>query len=210
MRNRFHYDANRSFGRFVLLGSIAGSALVFGLLGTGCQSGTSPHHIHDRDLIDISQVEKAPSNQEAGKVLNEGQTVECPGTENQPYAVVYPNGGEVFKVGDTIHLEFCTSFPDSFPISPDRRPSISISVDNGVVFYEIFEYLETNTIDYVIPDTLQATNLFGTETKTSTISQNCRIRLTDYQVQSIRDVSDAPFSIVDGTSSVGGSTGVIR
>lgn len=119
---------------------------------------------------------------------------------NQPYIVDYPNGGEVFKIGDPIHLNFHTNDSINYPISNSRRPSVWLSLDAGRSFCQVFDHIAEKEVPWIITDSLEYVS-GGNLIMRSTISDSCLIRIQDYEKANISDNSDHFFKILPKSNS---------
>jgi hypothetical protein len=102
--------------------------------------------------------------------------------------VTRPNGGESYKLGDTMIIEW------TYPSALDHLMLIQLSLDNGKTFFDLNTkaYKMTNrtgAFTYVIPD------------DKSYISDKALVQVTDYITDGPWDKGDATFRITDGDES---------
>ncbi len=105
----------------------------------------------------------------------------CPATvENPSPAVLFPNGGETFKVGDKVQIEWC--LPENWDYDQSR---VQISTNNGLTFDDLTEKpidKPTSTYVWEITDEYVGTELI--------------VRIIEYgQTPGVEDASDATFTV---------------
>lgn len=108
---------------------------------------------------------------------------------NPHYKIKYPNGGEIFKVGDKVTVEVASS--------REGNAILNISYDNGLNWVQVpgltrsINPLYDTKITFTIPDSVT----IGRK-KISTNSETCYLQLMDYGNSNFNDISDSPFSII--------------
>lgn len=108
-----------------------------------------------------------------------------------PIAVTEPNGGQVYAIGDTMHVRWTA---DTL-LTP--MVMIEVTVDDGDSWFGVY----TQGIDpynpwwghytWVIPDTVRSARRSA-----STVSGMVRMRIRNYVDQVTNDVSDTTFTIL--------------
>ncbi len=111
--------------------------------------------------------------------------------EGSPLALISPNGGENYQVGDTLSIRWNTA------VNSIDIVTCSLSVDNGASWhgagYSIVEMDEWENVIWIIPQSL-ATDAGALPT----VSDRCRFKVSAYGCSwgyCFQDVSDGPFSI---------------
>ncbi|MBD3242556.1 MAG: hypothetical protein GF331_18345 [Chitinivibrionales bacterium] len=128
------------------------------------------------------------------------------GATQQPAIVlVEPNGGETYRVGDTLHVRWQAD------LQRITSALLQVSFDEGETYYAIntdsaIEASGPDWGDYawVIPDSI----IDGTS-RVSTVSSNCLIMASDYQI-TMSDVSSNTFAIVPADAAVMQRPGALR
>jgi hypothetical protein len=106
------------------------------------------------------------------------------------FTIISPNGGETFKVGGLLHIKWSITNINSSSASPYLR------CDAG----EWLNLIPNGSISNMNVDT---TILIGDSLYSSTVKKNipfpigttCKMKVRDYQLASLQDTSDAPFTI---------------
>ncbi len=122
-----------------------------------------------------------------------GNQVFLDSTEQGHYRVISPNGGEVFKVGDTLEVVVASGVNDS-----EALVQLAVTV-NGTLKRVILPGLPPRSVNprakcrirFPIPDSLEA----GFGSKFSLVSDSVRIRIAWYNNESYQDFSDGYFRI---------------
>ncbi len=93
--------------------------------------------------------------------------------------ITSPNGGEEWEANSPQVIEWIGT-------NPNRRVTVEYSLDNGMHWTVLrTDAPNSGRFDWFLPDS---------------ISLNCLVRITDNEDPANQDVSDAPFSIVENTS----------
>ncbi len=154
--------------------------IQYGLFTSGIQKSTPYTVTAQGSLGDITL---------AGTAL---ATVELP-----ILRVTAPNGGEVFKVGDTMTIEW--ECGDTTKIS---TVALELSIDNGKTWHMMDSSALSpqdplwGSYPWIVPDSLGVNNIIYP------ISENCKIKLRDYQFPAYRDASDSLFTIKQRPNSI--------
>ncbi len=108
--------------------------------------------------------------------------------------ILSPNGGENLKIADITHIKW-----ESADTSKISTVALELSLDNGKTWH----LLDSSAISphdprwgnyqWIIPDSIGAF-----EDAIVPISENCKIKIRDYQFPLYRDVSDSIFTIRPG------------
>jgi hypothetical protein len=133
-------------------------------------------------------------------LLHLSGTQVCVDCQNVTYAVVYPNGGEIFKVGDTLKVQVTAS------ASLTAGIDIHIGKYNWAIVRGSINPTWDTTYHFVIPRSMSWFTWDDIEsdwndTSISTISSECKIRVYDYNNKELYDYSDSFFTIIDSSSS---------
>jgi hypothetical protein len=115
----------------------------------------------------------------------------CPG-EGDFYNLTYPDGGEVFSVGDTVWPVFCSS-NEQFICDY----YVNLSVDEGRIWFTL-DIETTQDTDmrpfWVIPD--EVVTFTDTEViRVSPVSEQCLMKVLDYGSGNVYDISAGYFTI---------------
>lgn len=118
--------------------------------------------------------------------------MDCPqitsGTEC--YQILYPNGGEVFRVGDTVDVLSCSKneFCDF------SQTAFLISVDNGLNWFNANRdgELDSTVTTWVVPDTLR--DVFSSA---SIYSDHVTLKIVKYNFEQVFDITDGSFTITE-------------
>ena len=133
---------------------------------------------------------------EAGIEILGGTSSTSPSTP--PVTVISPNGGEVFKVGDeiTIEWEWDTTIVGGVAVwfSADDGENYTILTTGGSIA-AVHEGSTRGTFTWTIPERVG---------EVATVSDGCRVRVWEYTLNHLVDESDAAFSIVPSSSTAFG------
>lgn len=191
------------------------SAFLVGIIGcadfprSGAANGPT-----DGDQIRIEQVDGLPpasetSAIEAGSVQPDGRKGAAEAlcdpvdtTDEIHFRVIYPNGGEVFRVGDTVDIQVCSEDPDRYLLG---EAAVELSVDRGINWLAVTGTVspDESVLTHVIPGAYLGYDENNNEISVDAISDHCRIRITSYIVQQDYDISDGAFRIVPRDLSLG-------
>lgn len=109
--------------------------------------------------------------------------------EGNPITVVSPNGGENYRIGDTLHIRWNTA------VSMIDIVTCSLSVDDGISWHDAgFAIVEMadrwENVTWVIPQWLAA--------DAGAVSDRCRVKVSAYGCSwgyCFKDISDNPFTV---------------
>ncbi len=191
------------------------TALLAGIIGCAdiSQSGTV-NGPSDGGRIQVEQVDglRPPSetsavetqsahpdanNSIAGALCDQVDT-----TDEIHFRVIYPNGGEQFRVGDTVDIQVCSEDPDLHLLG---EAAVEITVDGGINWLAVTGTVsrDESIVTHVIPATYLGYDENNNEISVSAVSDNCRIRINSYIVPQDYDISDGAFRIVSRDLSLG-------
>jgi hypothetical protein len=110
--------------------------------------------------------------------------------------IIYPNGGESFRVGDTVVVEV-----DADP-AKGWRAVLELSWDGGMNWVTIIEehFATPATVPFAVPDSVQWITEEGGRVvvkNVSPVSDQCMVKAYEYENYDITDVSDGMFTIGD-------------
>ncbi len=121
---------------------------------------------------------------------------------NDPYPVfkvIQPNGGEIFKVGDTLHVRVTESLDDS-----NAAVTLKIKTPSGYKIVLIPPGTAGNLnvyrhcdLVFAIPDSLLSH--YAPADSVGLVSDSVQVEVSDYNNALYNDVSDEFFSIKDST-----------
>lgn len=122
--------------------------------------------------------------------------------DNIHFRVIYPNGGEVFRIGDTIDIRVCSEDPNLHLLG---EAAIEITVDAGVRWLAVTGSVnaDESVISHVIPPAYNGFDENFNEILVNPVSDNCLIRISSYTVLEDMDHSDGSFKIIPPDVSVG-------
>ncbi len=117
--------------------------------------------------------------------------VDCPQEEDNStecYQILYPNGGETFRPGDTVDVVVCSKneFCDF------SQTGFSISVNNGQDWFDANQAAELDGMvtTWVVPDTLR--DVFNSA---SVYSDQVRLKVEKYNFEQVNDITDGTLTI---------------
>jgi hypothetical protein len=137
-------------------------------------------------FLSYEKLETSLSGQDL-TALDTGECVTSDLSDPITMEVRHPNGGETFRIGQTITMGFCSDdalrcrFIETAP---------DISVDGGMTWHQL-----DITPDYICTWAIPAT-ITGEEGTVSLLSDQCMIRLMCYDEFDNYDISDGTFSIL--------------
>ena len=111
------------------------------------------------------------------------------------YRIVSPNGGESFKVGDTVKVVVASGVSDSealIQLAVTVKGSLRIVALPGLANHSINTRTQCR-MDFVIPDSVES----GFGSRFSLVSDSVRIRIAWYNHDTYRDYSDGYFRIAE-------------
>jgi hypothetical protein len=204
----------RSIGMGVYLVQVL-QVLLVGVIGcadisrSGAVNGPS-----DGDRIQIEQVDGLISESEAGAgatgsgqpddngSMAEALCDQIDTTDDIHFRVIYPNGGELFRVGDTVDIQVCSEDPDLHLLG---EAAVELSVDGGINWLAVTGTVspDESIITHVIPPTYLGYDENNNEISVDAVSDNCRIRINSYVAPQDYDISDGSFRIVPRDLSLG-------
>lgn len=117
--------------------------------------------------------------------------IDCPqiNSSTECYQILYPNGGEVFHVGDTVDVLACSKneFCDF------SQTGFLVSVDNGINWFDAGDgELDGTVTTWVVPDTLR--DVFNSA---SVYSDHVKLKIEKYNFPQVYDITDADFTIAE-------------
>jgi hypothetical protein len=106
--------------------------------------------------------------------------------------ILYPNGGEIYHIGDTMVIGLCTSdaflFDDHF---------IQLSLDCGKTYHPLITFRSGDDLYdlWKIPPIWRSADEHGV-TQVAAVSDSCLLQVSDYETRSIISESAAVFRIL--------------
>lgn len=189
-------------------------ALLVGIIGCAdiSRSGVV-NDPSDGDRIRIEQVdgfhpesevavEAGSAQPDGNKSIGEALCDPIDTTDEIHFRVIYPNGGEMLRVGDTVDIRVCSEDPDLHLLG---EAAVELSVDGGINWLAVTGTvsLDESVLTHVIPETYLGYDENNNEISVDAVSDNCRIRISSYTVAQDFDVSDGTFRILPRDLSLG-------